>query len=78
MLVGFFLIGLAGVGFLPRSPLYYANRLLFGMSMYVPYLPYVSAFVPIETISYTLFTWVGAIIWFHYAKWMLRKGGFIG
>jgi len=74
MLIALFAVAVTGLGFLPRSPLYEANRALLGLSMYVPYLRYVSAFVPIEHITTTLGLWLASIMLFHSAKVYLRVG----
>jgi len=77
ILLALFLMGVYGLGLLPRSPFYYANDWLVGMGVAVPYTRYIGAFVPVGPISAIFSAWVMAVIKFHVAKFYLRKGGII-
>jgi len=77
VLLALFALGLFGAGLLPRSPFYYANMLLVGMAVDIPYTRYVGAFVPVLPILGTLRAWVSAIIAFHVVKFYLRAGKII-
>jgi len=73
----FFLLGLAGLGMLPQSPLRFAIVPLAELMKPIPYFMYISYFVPVVPILGVLSYWILAIMGFHAVKFYLRQAKFI-
>ena len=69
----FLLLALAGADALPRSPLRIAVLPLSQLINQVPYMQYVSAFVPVVPIISVLGAWLVSVLAFHVMKVILRK-----
>jgi len=80
MLVAFmamFVSGLAAAGALPQSPFRHALPMLNNLAIRIPYLEYVSFFIPVIPIMGLLGYWLGAVVSFHIIKIFLRKAKII-
>ncbi|MCL2199741.1 MAG: hypothetical protein FWB80_12545 [Defluviitaleaceae bacterium] len=75
--MGLFLVAIAGAGLLPQSPLRVIRIPLTNMMMGIPYMRYISAFIPVTPIMMTLSAWLSAVVSFHILKVILRMGKII-
>jgi hypothetical protein len=75
--MGFLLYALAYADMLPRSPLRPVLILITVLRNQIPYVNYVSYFVPVDPILLTMATWVSAIFSFHVVKVILRMSRII-